>query len=193
MAGIKLVLALLDRWVVARNSGSVEPRLQVLAYSTAGIFGLATVFNVLLLASDFTGKHLNPQLRVIDKFAALPNGENVVDLYRRLTPGVGPTDVVIAPVSLAWPLPTVTGKAVVAYHQNPLLTDQFERLDVVAEFFTLGTDSQRRHEIIEAYQVSYMLLNVSDAPESFLDWTVVVAEPIAVVGDYTMYRFLPTS
>ncbi len=193
MAGIKLVLVLLDRWVEARNSGSVEPRLQLLAYSTAGVFGVAILFNVLLLASDFTGKHLNPQLRVVDKFAALPNDENVVDLYRRLTPGVGPKDVVIAPLGLAWPLPTVTGKAVAAYHQNPLLSDQFERLGVVAEFFALDTDSQRRYEIIETYKVNYMLLKVSDVPESFLGWTVVVAEPIAVVGDYTMYRFLPAS
>ena len=64
---------------------------------------------------------------------------------------------------------------------------------MVAEFFALDADSQRREEIIETYQVNYMLLKVSDVPQSFLDWTDGVAEPIAVVGDYTMYQFSPTS
>ncbi|MDG1462410.1 MAG: hypothetical protein P8R04_02480, partial [Gammaproteobacteria bacterium] len=191
MAGVKLVLSLLDRWVSAGGTKAADTKLKFLAYSTFGIFGIAIVFNVLLLGANFTGKHVSSQLRVVDKFALIPNGENIVELYKKLTPGIGPNDVVIAPLALAWPLPTVTGKAVVAYHQNPLLMDQFQRLEVIAEFFAPDTVPQRRDEIIQTYEVKYMLLEGSAIPDSFMRWTMTVAEPIASVGSYTMYRLLP--
>ena len=144
MAGIRVVLDLLRGWLMAREQSVVASGQQIMMSALAAIFAFAVIFNIALLAADFTGRHLTPTLAVIDKFAKIPDGNTVVELYDRLTKQVGPEDVVMAIPEVAWPLPTVRGKAVSAYHENPLLLDQFDRARVVAEFFTTETPVARR-------------------------------------------------
>lgn len=190
MAGIQIVLDMLQAWLAAREQNAVSPRQQTIMSTLAAVFAFSIIFNVALLAADFTGKHLTPGLTVVDKFAKIPDGNTVVELYERLTLQVGPEDVVMAVPDVAWPLPTVRGKAVSAYHENPLLLDQFDRARIVSEFFTDGTTVARREEILAEYQVKFVLLKnaETEAPESFMSWLAGVSEPVASVGQYTMYR-----
>jgi hypothetical protein len=192
MAGIQIVLDIMQAWFAAREQKAVSGRQQNVVVALAAVFVFAVIMNVALLAADFTGKHLTPRFTVLDKFAKIPDGNSVVELYERLTMQVGPEDVVMAVPDVAWPLPTVRGKAVSAYHENPLLLDQFDRAEVVDEFFTEGTTGERREEILVEYQVKFVLLKNADteAPESFMNWLNDVSEPVASVGEYTMYRLV---
>jgi len=186
MAGIRVLLDFMQSYFSANEESA--KRMQPIAVGLTALVAIAALFNVLLLAGDFTGKHLSPRLEVKDKFAQLPIDGTTVDLYKILLVGVGPEDVVIAPPEVAWPLPTVTGKAVSLYHENPMLTDQMQRAADVGTFFTMGTDAATREAILEQYDVSWVLIDGSDVPQAFTDWVQSIGEQTAEVGTYRMYR-----
>ncbi len=194
MAGVRVLLDLLTAWQEQHVAGQVSPRLQQTGYFVVGFLAFLAVFNVVLLGADYTGRHLSPKLEVVNKFAMIPEGNSVVELYDRLTQDVGPEDVVLSTSDVSWPLPTVRGKAVSIYHQNPVLLDQFDRAADVGEFFTLETTSSRREEILAEYQVRFVLIKTSSdvlIPETFTEWLGNISEPVASVGNYTMYRLKP--
>lgn len=189
MAGVWAVLRLLGRWLEQRASGTVTPRTRVALLGTALLFASATVFNVRQLAMEYDGKHLLPTtLDTIDKFANVPGGGNVVDLYEALTAGVGPREVVMATAVDGWPLPTVAGKVVSLFHENPLLPKQFERRDAVRRFFAPETSEDERRALLARYDARFVLVRAEKAPASLLAWLPRIATETARRGDYRMYR-----
>jgi len=181
MAAVRVLLDWLD---ASAKDGRRLARVSVVA----GL-GLLGVFNVALLAGDFIGQHFTPKrLNFVDKFANIPGGGTVVDLYAELTAGVAAYDVVLTDGATGWPLPTVTGKVVSMYHENPLVTDQFPRADAVAAFFTEGQRERVRKDILKQYEVAYVLARTGNVSPELLLWLDSIAEITAERGDYRMYR-----
>jgi len=181
MAGVRVLIDWLD---ADAKSGRGLARLSVIA----GLSVLG-VFNVALLGGDFVGQHFTPKrLNFVDKFAVIPEGGTVVELYAELTEGVGPYDVVLTDGATGWPLPTVTGKVVSLYHENPMLTDQFPRARDVDAFFADGQDAAVRSEILNKYRVSFVLVRTEKVTEELLVWLGSIGEVTAERGDYRMYR-----
>lgn len=189
MAAVALLLKLLEVRQAQLNSGGLSPLVRWTSVA-AGIWVIAAVvFNISQLVMEYNGMHLRVKtLTYTNKFENIPEGGNVVDLYQDLTAGVGPYDVVMATGEIAWPLPTVTGKAVSIYHQNPLLPDQWQRAEAVARFFAEGASDSERAAILAQYDVKFVLIREDSTVPDMLEWLPSVAEETARRGSYRMYR-----
>jgi hypothetical protein len=69
----------------------------------------------------------------------------------------------MAPVALAWPIPTFAGKVVGGLHPFPMVRDGWQRRKDVETFFSADTTLQERKELIKRYQVTHVLYDTKDA------------------------------
>jgi len=187
MAGVWALLHWLNAVKQERENGGI-------AAIFAGVFvtgwlAAAVIFNVAQAGLEFGGKSLYLRtMQFVNKFERFPDGGNTVDLYRSLTTGVGPYDVVMATDSSGWPLPTVTGKVVSLYHENPLLLDQFERKAAVELFYSEGATAEQRKDILARYSVSYVLVRDQEWVPGLSEWLGAVASETGRRGEYRMFK-----
>jgi len=166
-----------------------KPVLRTLTFVIVAI----VVANIALLAGEYRGSSLSAEnFQIRDKRANLPEGQNVVDIYRTLTAPLDDDAVVLSTATLGWPLPTVKGKVVSLYHENPLLADQLERYEATGDFFYRPVGAQRRAEIVTRYNVSHVLLGAQDPSlnKNMLGWLDRYGRSVSSVGSYRMYRLL---
>jgi hypothetical protein len=97
--------------------------------------------------------------------------------------------VVLTTPRLGWPLPTVKGKVVSLYHENPMLLDQAERYVATMNFFYQPLDDLERADIVKRYKASHLLTYASDSSldPAVADWLSRYATQVAEAGDYRMY------
>ncbi len=184
------VLEIIDAW----NSRPRPLWARGALLSTLGVIGILIVFNVVLLAMEFTGRTLSPKtLTVIDKTNRLPDGLNVVELYAQLTKPLPDDAVVLTTPMDGWPLPTVKGKVVSLFHENPMLLDQQERYYRTGAFFELAQTDGDRAALIVKYSPTHLLLKGEPRHASLASWLPVHARQVAGVGEYRMYRLLPSA
>ncbi len=166
------------------------------ALSLLVLFMVGTVAaNFALLAAEYRGESLSPDnLQVRNKRALLPEGQNVIDVYQSLTAPLDDTSVVLTTAALGWPLPTVKGKVVSIYHENPLLLDQVTRYQATGDFFYRPIGEDQRAEIVTRYGVSHVLLSEGDANlnPNVSEWLSRFSKPVSTVGNYRMYELLDT-
>jgi hypothetical protein len=151
--------------------------------------------NVALLASEYRGYSLLPDnLQVRDKRAVLPDGMNVIQVYQELTTSLNDAAVVLTTAALGWPLPTVKGKVVSLYHENPLVLDQFKRYQDTGDFFYNSVTDRKRAEIVTRYDASHVLISGRDTQiqPGVIDWLSRYAIEVHAVGHYRMYDLLDT-
>jgi hypothetical protein len=167
------------------------------AYGAAAIWSMTAMIivliggNVALVASEYRGESIYAgSFEVRDKRAVLPPGQNVLALYEAVTAPLADDAVVLTTASLGWPLPTVKGKVVSLYHENPLLLDQRERYMATADFFYRPIDPERRTQIVDEYGATHMLVSDRDPNIKPVvgEWLDLHGELVAEVDNYRMYR-----
>ncbi|MBN1795975.1 MAG: hypothetical protein JW804_04820 [Sedimentisphaerales bacterium] len=93
----------------------------------------------------------------MDDFQSL----DIVERFSFLEEIIGPYDVVMADEKTSWVLPSFCGKviSVPERHENPLIADSMQRRRDHAEFFEQGTTTEQRANLLDKYDVSYILIN----------------------------------
>ncbi|MDP6437182.1 MAG: hypothetical protein QF803_08670 [Gammaproteobacteria bacterium] len=186
------ILAVIDAWQTEPRSALATPVLvTVLAIMLA-----LTGFNIWALSLEFDNQALSPQtLKVVERKSRLPEGMNVVDVYERLTERMDYSDVVLTTAQLGWPLPTVKGKVVSLYRENPMLDDQEERYTSTVYFFHDQVADPTRSGIAKRYGATHVLTSLGDTSitSGVYDWLQQHARLSAAVGDYRMYRLMASA
>jgi hypothetical protein len=85
---------------------------------------------------------------------------------------VGRDDVVLTDVDTCWYVPAFQGRVVAYPMKLPFVPDHADRLAAVARFFERGVPKQERSEILDRYDVNYVLLPKGH----FDDWPERLAE-----------------
>jgi hypothetical protein len=88
-----------------------------------------------------------------------PKLSHPLENYRRVLEPVAETDVVLGDPATSWPVPSVHGRVVAAYHLEFFVPGQRERWDSAQEFFEARTADGRRREILAQYNVRWLLLD----------------------------------
>jgi hypothetical protein len=196
LAMVWVILQIIDAWRTIPR----PPQAQAYMLGTLAFLALIVVSNVVLLATEFSGYTFSPkQLSMIDKRAQIPDRLSVVELYSELTGPLAESSVVLSTAQVGWPLPTVKGKVVALYHENPMVSDQNQRYRDTLEFFYRQLEDQQRTDIIRGYQATHLLVSDSDAavaPEvsaALEKWLSAHAIPVAKVGSYRMYDIVEDS
>ena len=190
LAIVWAILQVIDAW----NSRPRPSHARTLLGSVLGVIGVLLVFNIALLSIEFGGRTLNPKtLQIVDKTARLPDGLNVVELYTKLTEPLPEDAVVLSTPVDGWPLPTVKGKVVSLFHENPMVIDQEERYFRTSAFFDENMPDEERASLVVKYEPTHLLLNGEPAQPSLAAWLIEHAEQVAMVGTYRMYRLLPSA
>jgi hypothetical protein len=196
LAMVWVILQVIDAWRTIPR----PPQAQAYMMGTLAFLALIVVSNVVLLATEFRGYTFSPKhLTMIDKRAQIPDRLSVVELYSKLTGPLAESSVVLSTAQVGWPLPTVKGKVVALYHENPMVADQNQRYRDTMEFFYRQLEDQQRTDIIRGYQATHLLVSDSDtavAPEvsaALATWLSEHAIPVAKVGSYRMYDIVEDS
>lgn len=154
------------------------------------------VANVALLAMEYSGYTLDPKtLSVRDKHGRNPERVSAVALYTRLTAPLPDDAVVMSTPYLGWVLPTVKGKTIALYHENPMLLDQLERQDAVRRFHSEPLGAAERQRIVQQYRVSHVLMSEGEQgllPEVW-QWLEHHARVVVRVERFVMYELLPSA
>ncbi|HET9931382.1 MAG TPA: hypothetical protein VFQ35_11865, partial [Polyangiaceae bacterium] len=102
----------------------------------------------------------------------------------------GPGAVILADAQTSWPIPTFGPKVLLIFHNNPLVTDEGERIVHVAHFLNPETNEADRRETIQKYGVTHLLLKRSQLRrvESFLPLT---ESRVQLPGGYWLYTLGP--
>jgi hypothetical protein len=189
LAIIWAVLAMLARWQQASATQKVSSGLRAGVFATAALFGVAAIANIVLLAADYRGQHLNQKLELIDKRQFLPTGMTVTDVYTRLTRDIPESAIVIGNPRLTWPLPTFRGKAVSLpeNHENSLVPDEAERIEAERAFLSADATVAERIAIVNQYRVSHVLINPSKTEPELIRWLDGSGQLIAEVGNFQMF------
>jgi hypothetical protein len=114
-------------------------------------------------------------------------------VYTRLTDPLPDDAVVLATPEAGWPLPTVKGKVISVYHENPLLQDQAARYVATAQFFSTPMTEIERAELIRKYEPGYLLLEGDAETEELQRWLVMHGQQVAGIGNFRMYRLQATA
>ena len=186
LALVWLILRVIDNW---RTTPRAVTDSLAMWITVAALVGIGA-YNVALVALEFRGSTFDPKtLKVLDKHGQIPGRTNVVVLYQKLTAPLSRTSVVLTTPRLGWPLPTVKGKVVSLFHENPMLLDQAERYVATMEFFYQPLDDLARAAIVRRYNASHILTYASDdsVDPGVTDWLSRYATQIVEVGDYRMY------
>ena len=125
-------------------------------YAIIGLLSVMVLWNVGVAAVEFSGYSLRGD--------QLVKQERMVVGHMQAVAKVVPGDAVImAPVALAWPLPTFGGKVVGGLHPFPMVSDAWQRRHDVETFFSADTTLQDRKEIMKRYRVTHVLYDTKDA------------------------------
>jgi alpha-1,6-mannosyltransferase len=85
---------------------------------------------------------------------------------------VGRDDVVLTDLESCWYVPSFSGKVVAYGMRLPFVPDHDQRRAAIARFFERGVAPAERLEIIDRYEVAYVLLTKSE----LADWPALLAE-----------------
>jgi hypothetical protein len=184
------VLQVFDSWTSRprpRYAGS-------LLWGVIAVFALLLATNAALLSTEFGGSTYNPEdIERVDNRTDLPQDMNVVDLYVQLTEPLTDEAVVLAMPLVGWPLPSVRGKVVAVYREEPLLVDQQVRNVSAVAFFEKQQNASVRAALVRDYAVSHVLLKGEPLSVELTDWLALHAVPVRAVDEYRMYRLLPSA
>jgi len=184
------VLQVIDTWNSRPRPAYAGPML----WGVVSAIAILLVANIILLTMEFRGYTLSAKsLQIVDKRAALPEGMSVVDLYTRLTDPLPEEAIVLATPAVGWPLPTIKGKVVSIYHENPILVDQQERYIATINFFVQPQEPGVRTALIKRYDISHLLLKGEPSTAELNDWMTAHVLLLASIGDYRMYRLLASA
>lgn len=181
-----LILQVIANWRTAPRSLFDS----VAMWSTILVLLAVAAFNVALLRMEFRGQTLSTKtLQIMDKHGQIPGRTSVVELYEKLTQPLPADAVVFTTARVGWPLPTVKGKVVSLYHENPMLLDQADRAAATGAFFYNSMDDQERATLVRRYQANYLLIDAadSDMDDGVGSWLQRYAALVAEVGSYQMY------
>ncbi|MFH1413981.1 MAG: hypothetical protein ABIG56_03965 [Candidatus Omnitrophota bacterium] len=122
-----------------------------------GLFVCALTYNLNLARRDYF-RHF---VTLKDKKVIFhkPDWEDVVNKFSYFENEIGTYDVVISDLKTSWVLPTFSGKVVSFLKGNPLIKDRYERKRDNIRFFEKDTTKKEREELLEKYNVSFILLN----------------------------------
>ncbi|HJP05553.1 MAG TPA: hypothetical protein QF799_11040 [Gammaproteobacteria bacterium] len=186
------ILTVIDAWQTEPRSSLATPTLLSVITFILALAG----FNIWMLSIEFDNRTFSPQtLKVVERKSRLPEGMNVVDVYKRLTERMDYSDVVLTTVELGWPLPTVKGKVVSLYRDNPMLESQAERYAATAYFFYNRVTAATRSGIAKQYGATHVLTSIDDKAitRGVYEWLQQHARLSASVGDFRMYRLLASA
>lgn len=109
---------------------------------------------------------------------------------QRVAELAGPNAVILADAQTSWPVPTFGPKVLVIFHNNPLVSDDGERIIHVVHFLNPRTNEADRRESIAKYGVTHLLLkrNQIGRLEGFLSLTES-REPLP--GGYWLFTLGP--
>ena len=186
LALVWLILRVIDNW---RTTPRTVIDSLVLWFAVVALLVIGG-YNVALAELEYRGSALDAKtLEVVDKHGQIPGRTSVLVLYRRLTASLGGNSVVLTTPRLGWPLPTVKGKVVSLYRENPMLLDQAERYVATLDFFYRPLDDLARADMVRRYKASHVLSYASDdrADPAVAGWLSRFTTLVAEVGDYRMY------
>lgn len=192
LAVVWAILQVIDSW-------RSLPRPDNAGVALAAVIGamvIITGINIWMVALEFDGRTLNPKtLQVIKRPTGLPADMSVVDLYAGLTDPLEDTAIVLTTPQLGWPLPTVKGKVVSLFHENPMLEDQGERYRATYEFFYAPLSDGSRSAVANRYDVSHVLTSYGDKAitRDVYSWLGEHARLVATLGNFRMYKLLPSA
>jgi hypothetical protein len=146
-----------------------------------GVLGVLAWINVEAALARF-----DQTARRFRRASASPN----VRYAERAAELAGSNAVILADAQTSWPVPTFGPKVLVILHNNPLVSDDRERLAHVGHFLFPGSSDFDRRESLAKYGVTHLLLKRNQARriEAFLSLTQA-AEPLP--GGYTLYTVGP--
>jgi hypothetical protein len=103
----------------------------------------------------------------------------------------GPGAVILADAQTSWPVPTFGPKVLLIFHNNPLVTDEGERIVHVAHFMNPDAPDADRRETIAKYGITHVLLkrNQVHRIERFLSQA---ESRVQLPGGYWLYTLGPT-
>jgi hypothetical protein len=184
------ILRVIDMWSLSPR----PPRAGI--WLTGVLVGMAALmaFNVQLLSMEYQGRTLKPELlEVTNKARLIPDGFNVLHVYTQLTDPLPEEAIVLTMPDTGWPIPTIKGKLISLYYENPLLLDQTERHSDAVGFFEAPLSEGERAEFIHQYKPGYLLL-VGDVKTAELRvWLAKHARLIAAVSEFRMFRLRDTA
>jgi hypothetical protein len=109
---------------------------------------------------------------------------------RRVAELAGPQSVILADAQTSWPIPTFGPKVLLILHNNPLVTDEGQRITHVAHFLNPATSDADRRETLAHFGVTHLVLKRNQARriESFLSLTDGRSQ---LPGGYILYGIGP--
>jgi hypothetical protein len=109
---------------------------------------------------------------------------------RRVAELAGPQAVILADAQTSWPIPTFGPKVLLILHNNPLVTDEGERITHVAHFLNPSTSDADRRETLARFGVTHLVLKRNQARriERFLSLTDGRSQ---LPGGYVLYGIGP--
>ena len=127
-------------------------------YAGIGLLSTMVLWNVALAGGELWGYSLGQNIKLTHRNKEQPT---IVD-HMEVLANVVPSDAVImAPILLAWPIPTFAGKVVSGYHLNPMVRDFTQRRKDVESFFTPDATLENRQTIINRYNVTHVLYDAN--------------------------------
>ncbi|MFZ5893032.1 MAG: hypothetical protein ACOY0T_18375 [Myxococcota bacterium] len=109
---------------------------------------------------------------------------------QRVAELAGPNAIILSDAQSSWPIPTFGPKVLVLFHNNPLVTDDGERIIHVAHFLNPSASDYDRRETLGKYGVTHIVLKRNQARriEPFLAQT---AARVQLPAGYTLYVVPP--
>jgi hypothetical protein len=191
LALVWLILRVFDNWRLMPR----PPAAVFFMWTTTACLAIVFAFNIGLTAIEFSGYTFHPdKLQLKKKNTRLGEGISTIDIFTQLTAPLPDSAIVLATPAAGWPLPTIKGKVVSLYHENPMLLDQDARYAATEAFFFEDIGEQRRIEIITHYGATHALTRTSTnaITQTALDWIDKHAVLLVETDDYKMYRLIRT-
>ncbi len=129
-------------------------------------------------------------LNIDDTHLMLADGKSVPTVYGELLAPVADDAVVLAMPDIGLPVAAVKGRVVSPYADNPMLTDQDERLQATREFFLWPAGDLDRVATVQQYSVSHVLIDTSDSDlhAGVRPWLESYSRLVAEQGSLRMYQ-----
>lgn len=130
-------------------------------YAGVGILSVMVLWNVSLGILELRGYEFsNKDLELRNRNRHQPT---TVEYMRALANVVPRDSIIMAPQTLAWPVPTFVGKVVSGIRPNPMVRDGAQRQKDVRMFFNATATLEDRLKIIRQYHVTHILYDANKA------------------------------
>jgi hypothetical protein len=150
-----LSLYLAELWHVPSSGADASLTRKLLKGASTAIVMLLFIYQIQLM--DLVGI-IRCSVRFDPKFS-IERCSHPKEKFAFLATHLGPGNVVMSDTFTSWVIPAMTGAKVVSlFHDNPLMGDNTVRMNDTRTFFSAGTSTQERMDILKRYGVTHILI-----------------------------------